>query len=101
MIGMRTPADIIPFFWLNLAGLEFRYVGHPGDWQETYIDGTHEKEDFIVYYLENGRVNAALGANRDAQMAVIEELMRHNKMPDAHSLRENAGSLSAMQRILK
>ena len=86
MLNRKEPVKIIPFFWINLAGMEMRYVGHAAGWDDTIIQGNLIEENFIVYYVDSGKVKAALGAGRDVEMAMIEELMARDAMPDADKL---------------
>jgi NADPH-dependent 2,4-dienoyl-CoA reductase/sulfur reductase-like enzyme/nitrite reductase/ring-hydroxylating ferredoxin subunit len=83
MMGANQKVEIIPFFWMNIAGMNLRYCGYAGNWNEIITDGNIASGDFINYYAENNHITAALGTNRDDQMAVIEVLLRAGKMPDA------------------
>ena len=69
----------------------------PGDdgvgWKRVAIfDGEVEKKDFLAFYVQDGRVLAVAGMNRDRDMAIIEDLLRHNNLPDAAELKLAHGS---------
>ncbi len=98
MLGMRKPLEIIPFFWVNLAGLHMRYVGYAAGWDDTIIHGDLQEQNFIVYYINSGRVQAALGSGKDEEMALIEELLKNDRMPDAVKLRKRVFSASDMKK---
>lgn len=83
----------VPFFWTVQAGLTINYVGHTENWDEVIIDGNVHKKEFIAYYIKNNLVAAAAGCNRDKDMAVIQELMRLNKMPEPEAIRDNSADL--------
>jgi NADPH-dependent 2,4-dienoyl-CoA reductase/sulfur reductase-like enzyme/nitrite reductase/ring-hydroxylating ferredoxin subunit len=99
MYGTKTEVDIIPFFWMNLAGLHARYVGFAEKWDHTIIHGDLNKEEFIIYYVSRNRIEAALGVNQDLEMAVIEELLRLDKMPDADTLKNNPVSADILEKL--
>lgn len=69
MLGLAPePADI-PFFWTALAR-QYRYVGHATEWDEIVFDGD-PSGPFLARYVKDGRVMAALGAGRDADLATL------------------------------
>ncbi|MEJ2718052.1 MAG: oxidoreductase C-terminal domain-containing protein [Deltaproteobacteria bacterium] len=87
MAGKRVAYESVPFFWTTQAGLYFRYVGHAEQWDEIIIRGDVSAQDFVAFYVKNGRVRAAAGNNREKEMGAIEELMRMNKMPSPDEVR--------------
>ncbi|UWQ21967.1 FAD-dependent oxidoreductase [Jannaschia sp. W003] len=74
MLGRDAPGTDIPFFWTALAR-QYRYVGHAEDWDEIAIDG-EPSGPFLARYVRDGRVVAALGAGRDADLAALHLAMR-------------------------
>lgn len=93
MVGKKIPYTRIPFFWTNQVGLNLRYVGHVNDWDELIIHGDVPSKKFIVYYIKNNHVLAAVGNKHDQEMAAIEELMRLKKMPTVKALKQNTVNL--------
>ncbi len=86
MLGLDVKADIVPFFWTSLAGLRLRYVGHVKEWNETIVAGDINSDDFMICYVKDGRLLAALATGRDKEMAAFEELLRLGKMPEPKAL---------------
>jgi NADPH-dependent 2,4-dienoyl-CoA reductase/sulfur reductase-like enzyme/nitrite reductase/ring-hydroxylating ferredoxin subunit len=89
MMGAKEKVEIIPFFWINLAGMNLRYVGYAKNWDETIIEGDLSNNDFTVYYSNNSQITAVLGSNRDEQIAVVEELMRTGRMPTTEEIKSS------------
>ncbi len=90
MLGKNKPcsvAEIVPFFWSGQYDLKLRYVGHAEAWDEVYIDGDLEQPEFLAFYLQDNKVMAVAGINRDRDIAAISELMRQQKMPDAAAIK--------------
>ncbi len=100
MLDDKKKVDIIPFFWTNLAGLPIRYVGYAKDWDETIIRDRISKDGFIIYYIKNNRVQAALGVNRDIRMDAIEELMKAGKMPGPDILKDESFTVNELMNLL-
>jgi apoptosis-inducing factor 3 len=90
--NQKTVSEIVPFFWSEQYNLKLRYVGHAEQWDEIFIDGnlTLDKPEFLAFYLQNNRVMAVAGINRDRDIAAISELMRQQKMPDGITVKKTA-----------
>lgn len=83
-----TVDKIVPFFWSGQYDLKLRYVGHAEKWDEISIDGDLDKPEFLAFYLQDGKVMAVAGINRDREISAISELMRQQKMPDAAAVKD-------------
>ncbi|MGL5079484.1 MAG: NAD(P)/FAD-dependent oxidoreductase, partial [Waterburya sp.] len=87
-----TVDNLVPFFWSEQYNLKLRYVGHAEQWDEIHIDGDLDldKPEFLAFYLQNNRVMAVVGINRDRDIAAISELMRLQKMPNGIAVKDKA-----------
>ena len=83
---LQSVAEVVPFFWSGQYDLKLRYVGHAEEWDHVYIDGDLDQREFLAFYLQNERVMAVAGINRDRDIAAISELMRQQKMPSANEI---------------
>ncbi len=97
MVGREVPFSGVPLFWTKQHGMGLRYVGHAPDWDDVVIDGDPEARDFLAYYLKGDDVAAVLGAQRDAELCVVEECMRLEQMPPADEVR--VGSVDWVARL--
>jgi NADPH-dependent 2,4-dienoyl-CoA reductase/sulfur reductase-like enzyme/nitrite reductase/ring-hydroxylating ferredoxin subunit len=88
MAGKKIEFNKQPFFWTAQAGLNVRYVGNAKDWDNTITWGYINSKEFITFLIKNNNVIAAVGNNKDTELAAIEQLMLHNKMPTAAELKE-------------
>jgi NADPH-dependent 2,4-dienoyl-CoA reductase/sulfur reductase-like enzyme/nitrite reductase/ring-hydroxylating ferredoxin subunit len=78
MLGADAPYDAVPFFW-SAQRIALYYVGHASSFDDIVYDGEPESGGpFIAYYIRDGRVLAALGHERNAAMAALEELLRRD-----------------------
>jgi 3-phenylpropionate/trans-cinnamate dioxygenase ferredoxin reductase component len=63
MMGRELDHDVVPYFFSDLADwASMEYVG-PGS-GETVVRGSIEERDFVVFYLDDGKVRAALSVGR-------------------------------------
>ena len=81
MAGRPTVYDAVPFFWTTQFDATLAYVGHAAKWDEIIFDGEVEKKEFLAFYVKGDQVRAVAGMNRDREMAMIEDLLRHNNLP--------------------
>ncbi|MFE4107538.1 FAD-dependent oxidoreductase [Almyronema epifaneia] len=88
MLGKQVPFASVPFFWTGQFDLKLRYVGHAEGWNEVLYHGDLEKPEFLAFYVEDEKVRAVAGINRDREIAAISELMRLQKMPSVETLRQ-------------
>ncbi|HEX9739450.1 MAG TPA: FAD-dependent oxidoreductase [Ignavibacteriaceae bacterium] len=87
MAGKKMKFKKQPFFWTQQAGLNLRYVGYAKEWDDTITLGNINSKEFITFLVKNGKVEAAIGNNRDTEMAAVEFLLLNNKMPSTHKLK--------------
>ena len=86
MAGKPVVFAGVPFFWTDHFGSTLRYVGHARDWDRIMFDGEVGSEEFLAYYIKDHRILAVAGMNRDADLAVWEELIRLNLVPSPSEL---------------
>jgi NADPH-dependent 2,4-dienoyl-CoA reductase/sulfur reductase-like enzyme/nitrite reductase/ring-hydroxylating ferredoxin subunit len=101
MLGREEPFDGVPFFWTMQHGKGLRYVGYTEAWDEVVIAGDLNAWDFVAYYLEGGRLAAALGAGRDTELCLIEECLRRRTLPSADALRSRTVDWAAHLRVAR
>ncbi len=88
MAGQQETFDKVPFFWTAQQGKNIRYVGFVKEYDEIVYEGTVEAQDFIAFYVKDGAVRAALGMNKDAELAAIEHLMAQDQMPAPSAIKD-------------
>jgi 3-phenylpropionate/trans-cinnamate dioxygenase ferredoxin reductase subunit len=65
MLGSERPYSEVPYFWSDLADwTTLEYVGPAGAWDEEIVRGDPASGSFSVFYLDGGRVAAALAVGR-------------------------------------
>ncbi len=65
MLGADWPYSEVPYFWSDLADwATIEYVGPALAWDEEIVRGDPASGSFSVFYLDGGRVAAALAVGR-------------------------------------
>ncbi len=87
MVGKNVAYRGVPFFWTRQFDIGLVYVGHATNWDEIIFQGDVPTQNFLAFYVKDGRVLAVAGMNREREMAAIEELMRLESLPSPDQLR--------------
>jgi 3-phenylpropionate/trans-cinnamate dioxygenase ferredoxin reductase subunit len=76
MLGRDQPHDVVPYFFSDLsdwAALE--YVGPASKWDQEVVRGSPEEGAFAVFYLDEGRLAAALSVGRSEDLEAARRLI--------------------------
>jgi NADPH-dependent 2,4-dienoyl-CoA reductase/sulfur reductase-like enzyme/nitrite reductase/ring-hydroxylating ferredoxin subunit len=96
MAGGDEAFDGVPFFWTRQFDAGLLYVGRAATWDEIIYQGDLAAQNFLAFYVKDGRVLAVAGMNREREMAVFEELFRLDRMPLASQLRDGSKEFNAL-----
>ena len=76
MLGSDAPFSEVPYFWTDLADwATAEYVGSARSWDREVVRGSMEDGAFTVFYLEAGRVAAALTVGRSGDLDLARRLI--------------------------
>jgi NADPH-dependent 2,4-dienoyl-CoA reductase/sulfur reductase-like enzyme len=76
ILGLPPLPEQPAFFWSDQFGLRLQLVGHPTTTAAVELEGG--EEDFLARYQDGeGRLVAALGANRPAEVASLRRELAH------------------------
>lgn len=76
MLGAGQAFTDVPFFWTHHYGLDIRYTGYAGGWDEVRIDGTLSKQDFTARFFRAGILVAAASVGRDLENLSVEATLQ-------------------------
>lgn len=95
MLGRDVPHMEVPYFYSVLANLgELEYVGPASAWDEEIVRGSIEDGSFTNWYLQDGRVVAALTFGRSDDLDHARRLLAEKPALDA-AARVRLGDLDA------
>jgi 3-phenylpropionate/trans-cinnamate dioxygenase ferredoxin reductase component len=94
LLGRGREYDVVPYFWSDLADWSsMEYVGPASDWDEIWLRGTMTEGEFTAWYIQDGRVAAALTVGRSDDLTVAAQLLSAKADVSAHrSLIEDPGA---------
>ncbi|MGH2834608.1 MAG: NAD(P)/FAD-dependent oxidoreductase [Solirubrobacteraceae bacterium] len=76
MLGQDVAHEVVPYFYSVLADWgELEYVGPAYEWDEEIVRGSFESGKFTTWYLQDGRVRAALTFGRSDDLDHARELI--------------------------
>jgi 3-phenylpropionate/trans-cinnamate dioxygenase ferredoxin reductase component len=64
MLGSRATYRYIHSFWSDQFEHKLEYIGHARRWDRFVLKGSLEERKFVGFYLQAGRLQAAVGLNR-------------------------------------
>jgi 3-phenylpropionate/trans-cinnamate dioxygenase ferredoxin reductase subunit len=97
MLGAGRPHDTVPYFFSDLSDwVSLEYVGPASEWDTEVVRGSLEEGRFSVWYLQGGRVVAALSIGRPEDLDQARRLIseRVDVSSDAGRLAEPEADLS-------
>jgi 3-phenylpropionate/trans-cinnamate dioxygenase ferredoxin reductase subunit len=76
MVGEKEPYRVVPYFFSDLADwTSLEYVGPTERWDEVVWRGDREAGEFSAWYVEGGRVVAALSVGRSEDLTHARRLI--------------------------
>ena len=86
MLDARTPYTQLPFFYSDQYDLALEYRGHASTWDKVVFRGDPASGVFLAFWLQQGRVLAAMNANIWDQGDALDALVRTRATPDPELL---------------
>ena len=86
MLDARTPYTQLPFFYSDQYELALEYRGHASTWDTVVFRGDPASGEFLAFWLQQGRVLAAMNANIWDQGDALDALVRTRATPDPELL---------------
>jgi 3-phenylpropionate/trans-cinnamate dioxygenase ferredoxin reductase subunit len=76
MLGREQPHDTIPYFFSDLSDwASLEYVGPASEWDQEVVRGSLQDGEFSLWYLQDGRVAAALSVDRSDDLEHARRLI--------------------------
>lgn len=97
MLGRRTAYDEIPWFWSDQYDANVQYVGFHSTWDQLVVRGRLESASYLACYLNNGRIDAAVGLNRGKDVRRVMPLIRSRAIVDVDRLQDEHVDLRSLQ----
>jgi len=99
MLGRDQPHEVVPYFFSDLSDwASLEYVGPAYEWDEEVVRGSIDEGRFSLWYLEAGRVGAALSVDRSDDLEHARRLIVSGADVSGHvtELRDPSSDLGAI-----
>jgi 3-phenylpropionate/trans-cinnamate dioxygenase ferredoxin reductase subunit len=97
MLGRDVPHDVVPYFFSDLSDwTSLEYVGPSSDWDQEVVRGSLDDGEFSVWYLEEGRVAAALSVGRSDDLEPARRLIAGRGQVETAALADLGTDLSSV-----
>ncbi len=99
MLGADRPYDVVPYFFSDLSDwASLEYVGPASDWHEEIVRGSLDEGEFSIWYIDDGRVAAALSVGRSDDLEHARRLIVSRERVDdrLEQLRDPSSDLAAI-----
>jgi 3-phenylpropionate/trans-cinnamate dioxygenase ferredoxin reductase subunit len=95
MLGRAAPHDVVPYFFSDLADwVSLEYVG-PGS-GDPVVRGSMDDGEFTVFYVDGGRVTAALTVGRSDDLEHARRMIKEKTEPDPRALADPDTDLATL-----
>src|SRR5215218_9604493 len=96
MLGKPAGYERLPYFFSDQYDVGMEYSGYAKAWDEVVFRGQPDEREFVAFWLEGGRVVAAMNVNVWDVVAPIQELIRSRHEVSAERLRDPDISLEEL-----
>lgn len=86
ILGAQKPYERTPYFYSDQFDLGMEYRGYAHDWDKVIIRGDLEAREFDAFWIKDGRVAAAMNANRWDDAAELQDLVDRQAAADRNQL---------------
>jgi 3-phenylpropionate/trans-cinnamate dioxygenase ferredoxin reductase subunit len=96
MLGERIPYDEIHWFWSDQYDTNLQYVGFHTSWDELVVRGDLGSGSYLACYLNDGRIDAAVGLNRAKDVRRLMPLIKARRAVNLDGLRDERVDLRSL-----
>ena len=76
----------IPWFWSDQFDANIQMIGVPQSWEQLATRGDPASEEFITFYLKDGKIDGAISVNYARDIRMAKRLMQAGKQVSAEDL---------------
>jgi len=93
IVGQGEPYDRVPYFYSDQFDLGMEYRGFAPRWDQVVVRGDVKRREFDAFWLGDGKVIAAMNANRWDDAKVLAALVESGRPVDPQRLADPTVSL--------
>jgi 3-phenylpropionate/trans-cinnamate dioxygenase ferredoxin reductase subunit len=96
MLGKRIAYDEIHWFWSDQYDANLQYAGFHTKWEQLVVRGRLESDSYLACYVNDGRIDAAVGLNRAKDVRRVMPLIKARRAVNLEQLRDESVDLRAL-----
>jgi 3-phenylpropionate/trans-cinnamate dioxygenase ferredoxin reductase component len=96
MLGKRIVYDEIHWFWSDQYEANLQYAGFHTKWEELVVRGRLDSGTYLACYVNDGRIDAAVGLNRGKDVRRVMPLIKARRPVNLDQLRDESVDLRAL-----
>ena len=96
MLGQRIAYDEIHWFWSDQYDANLQYAGFHTTWQQLVVRGRLDSGSFLACYVNEGRIDAAVGLNRAKDVRRVMPLIKARRPVNLEQLRNEDVDLRSL-----
>ena len=93
MLGKHVPYDEIHWFWSDQYDANLQYAGFHTKWEQLVVRGNLNSRSFLACYVNDGRIDAAVGLNRGKDVRRVMPLIKSRHTVDLDRLSDEGVDL--------
>ena len=99
MLGKDEPFQEVPWFWSDQYDVNLQMLGHASPDSDHVIRGSFDARDFIAFFMDGDRINAAIALNRARDVAPTRRLIERRITVDLAKLADEDVPLKELLRL--
>jgi 3-phenylpropionate/trans-cinnamate dioxygenase ferredoxin reductase subunit len=96
MLGQRVAYDEVHWFWSDQYDVNLQYAGYHTSAEQTIVRGSVAADSFLVCYVNEGRIDAALAFNRGKDLRRVMPLIKSRRVIKLENLHDEAVDLRSL-----
>lgn len=96
MLGKRVPYQEVHWFWSDQYEANLQYAGFHTTWDELVVRGDLGSGNYLACYLNDGRIDAAVGFNRAKDLRRVMPLIEARSAVNLDQLRDERVDLRSL-----
>lgn len=97
MLGRGDPYRDVHWFWSDQYEWNIQYAGFHTSWDALVVRGSLTERDFVAFYLNEGRIDAAVAVNRAKDLRRTIPLIEARREVDPTSLQDGSLDLRTLR----
>ncbi len=101
MVGKRVPYDEVHWFWSDQYDANLQYAGFHTTWEQLVVRGRLDSGSFVAYYVNQGRIDAAVALNRGKDIRRVMPLIKARRAVNLEELQDESVDLRSLHQSPK